>query len=47
MGVRLLGVAVAVDKTGSETEGRLVGLIEMILICDVLEGSVLLSPNEA
>ena len=36
LGVRILGVVVGVAKTGSEAEGRTVGLMEMILICDVL-----------
>ncbi len=36
LGVKIPGVVVGMDKTGSEAEGRTVGLMEMILICDVL-----------
>ena len=38
-------MAVGVDKTGNEAEGSIVGLTEMISICDELPGSVLLMLN--
>lgn len=42
---RLAGEMVGVGKVGSEVAGRTEGVMELILICDTLEGSVSLSPN--
>ena len=40
-----VGLPVGVGNVGSAAVGRLVGLMGMILICDALPGSVLVSPN--